>query len=154
MFKSPNIQGSPFLVENTESDIFDGLTALFNNYWYTKDTLSGWVGPAAYVYNLSAVDLPALDPPLRGYRRPADYEVQFADQIVDTSIIGPFPLDVATPVKFRVFNVTENRYVKFLFTPGIAPGGGNTITPLAEVILMEENPRARVVPDVVVVLHQ
>ena len=62
------------------------------------------------------------------------------------SLAGPFPLDFQTPVNFRVLNVTENRYVRFLFSPGIAPTGGNTISPLSEVILMEENPRGELSP--------
>ena len=144
IFKSPNLQGSPFQVENTESDIFDGLTSVFENYWYIKDTLSNWVGPAAYIYNLSASDLPLLDPPIIGYRRPANYEIQFADAAVETSATWPsFPFDVPIPVRFRVYNVTENRYVKFLF---YAPLGGNGISPQSQIYMLEENPRGELSP--------
>ncbi|MCK5571187.1 MAG: hypothetical protein KAJ12_00435, partial [Bacteroidetes bacterium] len=141
VFSSPNIQGSPFLVENAESDIFDGVTINFNNYWYIKDTLSEWVGQNPYVYNLSAVDLPLLSPPLLGYKRPADYEIRFSDTIVDTSSVGPFPLDQAIPVNFRIFNTTEARQLGFYFIPGPNPAAGNTISPLSEVVFLEEDPR-------------
>jgi hypothetical protein len=143
VFESPNIQGSPFLVENGESDIFAGATIEFNNYWYIKDTLSEWVGQNPYVYNLSAVDLPLLSPPLLGYKRPADYEIRFSDTIVDTSSLGPFPLDQAIPVNFRVFNMTEARQLDFYFIAGPNPAAGNTISPLSEIVLLEENPRGQ-----------
>ncbi len=141
VFNSPNIQGSPFLVENSESDIFDGLTLDFQNFWSVRDTVIEWVGKYPYVVNFSPVDLPLLIPPLRGYRRPADYEIQFADGIVDTSTRGPIPLDVAIPVNFRVYNVTEDRFVKFLFIPGVNLAARNTISPLSEIVLIEEDPR-------------
>ena len=65
--------------------------------------------------NIGPTNLPLLDPPLIGYQRPADYEIQFANTVVDTSSIGPFPYDVPIPVNFRIFNRTDSTYVKFLF---------------------------------------
>jgi hypothetical protein len=122
---------------------------VFNNFWSVKDTLdssSGWVGKSAYVVNFGPTDLSLLDPPLYGYRRASDYEIQFANTIVDTSAIGPFPFDVGIPVNFRILNRTDNTYIKFLFTEGPSPGGSNKLSPLDELILMEQNPRGAYYP--------
>lgn len=149
VFRSPNIQGTPYQGENAESDIFDGVTLLFKNAWTVRDTLdasSGWVGKNAYVVNFGPTNLPLLEPPLIGYRRPGDYEIQFANGIVDTSAVGPFPYDVPIPVNFRIFNRTDNTYVKFYFTEGPSPGGNNRLSPLDELILTEWNPRGELSP--------
>jgi hypothetical protein len=149
VYQSPNLQGTPYQRDNGESDIFDGLTLVFDNFWSVRDTLdssSGWIGKSAYVVNFGPTDLSLLDPPLLGYRRAADYEIQFANAIVDTSAIGPFPFDVGIPVNFRILNRTENSYVKFLFTEGPSPGGSNKLSPLDELILLEQNPRGAYYP--------
>jgi hypothetical protein len=143
------MQGSPYQGENGESDIFDGITLLFNNLWSVKDTAdatTGWVGKSAYVVNYGPTNLSLLDPPLFGYRRPADYEIRFANTIVDTSAVGPFPYDVQIPVNFRIFNRTDSAYVKFLFTEGPSPGGNNRLSSLDELILMEKDPRGAYYP--------
>ena len=115
-------------MENTESDIFDGISVNFRNYWYVKDTLytdgrpSGWVGPNAYIMNWGPANFPLLIPPLVGYSRPADYQIQFADQVVDTSTAGADPFILpAHADNYRIFNTTEQRYVKFLLFEGSAP---------------------------------
>jgi hypothetical protein len=148
VYRSPNIQGTPFQGENTESDIFDGVTAVFSNAWTIKDSLFGrstpWVGTDAYQYNFSPVDLPLLSPPLVGYRRAADYDVIFASQNVDTSAIGPFPFDTPIPVNFRVYNRTDSTYVKFYFMPG--PYSPDRVAPLAEIVLLENSPRGDFYP--------
>ncbi len=146
VFKSPNLQGTPYQVENGEADIFDGLTMVFENAWAVNESGSAWTGKAAYVVNLGPTDLPLLDPPLKGYRKPADYEIRFANTIVDTSTAGPFPFDVRIPVNFRVFNLTDGTYARFLFVEGPSAGGGGKISPLDELILMEQNPRGELSP--------
>ncbi len=149
VYRSPNMQGTPYETENAEADIFDGLTLVFNNFWTVRDTLdasTGWVGKSAYIVNAGPTNLQLLDPPLFGYRRPADYEIVFANTIVDTSTIGPFPYDVSIPVNFRILNRTDSTYIKFLFTEGPSPGGLNKLSPLDELILMEKNPRGEYYP--------
>jgi hypothetical protein len=150
VFQSPNIQGSPFLVENTESDIFDGTTVNFRNYWYVKDTLytdgrpSGWVGPNAYIINWGAANFPLLIPPIVGYSRPGDYQIQFADQVVDTATAGADPfIFPPTPTNFRIFNTTDQRYVDFYMFEIGAPG---LLSPGDNIILLEENPRGEIAP--------
>jgi hypothetical protein len=146
VFKSPNLQGTPYQVENGEADIFDGLTMVFENAWAVNESGSAWTGKAAYVVNLGPTDLPLLDPPLKGYRKPADYEIRFANTIVDTSSAGPFPFDVRIPVNFRVFNLTDGTFARFLFVEGPSAGGGGKISPLDELILLEQNPRGELAP--------
>ncbi len=153
VYQSPNVQGSPFLVENTESDIFDGVSVNFRNYWYVKDTLytdgrpSGWVGPNAYVMNWGAANFTLVAPPLVGYARPADYQIQFADGIVDTSIaegLDPFYFPGPVPVNYRIFNTTEQRYVKFALFENIfadPPATLGKLSPGDNLILFEEDPR-------------
>jgi hypothetical protein len=149
VYNSPNIQGTIYQVENGEADIFDGLDLAFGNFWSVRDTsdaTSGWKGKSAYVYSFSPVDLPLLEPPLLGYRKPADYELRFASAIVDTSAIGPYPFDVPVPVNFRIYNTTDSTYVKFLLQENPIPRGENKISPLDEIVLMEKNPRGVIAP--------
>jgi hypothetical protein len=146
VFKSPHLQGNPAFADNNESDIFDGVTVNFANRWAVKETLSTWVGKAAYIYSFFPTDLGLTDPPLRGYRKPSDYELRFSDHIVDTSAAGPFPFDVQIPVNFRVWCNTDSTYVRFLFGENPVPGGENKISPLDELILLEVNPRGTYSP--------
>jgi hypothetical protein len=145
VYRSPNLQGTPFLTENAESDIFDGLRIQFSNHWVVKDSAITWVGKNAYVVNIGPTRLPLLDPPLIGYARPADYEMQFANTVVDTSTPGPFPYDVAIPTKFRIFNRTEGRYIDFYYVKG-GIKDPSMIEPLDELILAEPNPRGQLGP--------
>jgi hypothetical protein len=149
VYRSPNLQGSPYVEDNTEADIFDGMTLVFKNPWdvgQVNDQTTGWIGTNAYTVNLGPTDLPLLDPPLHGYKRPADYEVRFSTTVVDTSIAGPFPYDVPLPTRFRIFNVTENTYVKFLFQKGFSPGPPEQLGLLDDIILMEQSPRGDLYP--------
>jgi hypothetical protein len=146
VFRSPNLQGTPYQVENGEADIFDGLTMVFENAWGVKEGASGWVGKNAYMVNIGPTDLALLDPPLKGYAKPSDYELQFAGSIVDTSAVGPFPFDVPIPVNFRVFNRTDSTYLKFFFVEGPSVGGNNKLSPLDELILMEKSPTGQLFP--------
>jgi hypothetical protein len=47
-------------------------------------------------------------------RYPADYEVRFSDQVIDTSARATF-FDVPTPVRFTTWNMTEDRKAHFIF---------------------------------------
>lgn len=53
---------------------------------------------------------------------PTDYEIEFYDQIVDSSFFrqGAY---VIVPVNFRIKNITENRFVKFAMTDPDKSGG-------------------------------
>lgn len=149
VFHSPNMQGSPFVPENAESDIFDGMTLVFNNVWDVipvNDATTGWIGRSAWVVNIGPANVQILDPPMIGYKRSADYEIQFSDVIVDTSAIGPPGLDVAIPTRFRVFNKTDNTYVKFYFAKGASLAAPERLGLQDEIFLLERSPRGDYVP--------
>jgi hypothetical protein len=144
VFESPNIQNSPFLTDSRDADVFDGIEMVFNNDWsVVVDTARGPVGWSGKKYlTWSVGPLSANDPlshkPLRGYRRPCDYRIEFANTVVDTALedipYGTF----STPVKFRVFNVTDNTYIKFLFNDLDLSGD---LTPIDEIVFMDRDPR-------------
>jgi hypothetical protein len=149
VYMSPNLQGSPYVADTNEADIFDGLTVNFANAWSVqevKDATTGWKGISAYTVNIGPTNLGLLDPPLFGYRKPADYEMQFSDAVVDTSIPGPFPLDTSLPTRFRIYNRTDSTYVKFLLQKGYSPGPPEQLGLNDDIILMEKNPRGELFP--------
>jgi hypothetical protein len=149
VYMSPNLQGSPYVADSNEADIFDGLTVDFANVWSVRevnDATTGWKGTSAYTVNIGPTNLPLLDPPLYGYRKPADYEIQCSNTVVDTSIAGPFPYDTPMLARFRIFNRTDSTYVKFLFQKGFSPGPPEQIGLLDDIILMEKNPQGVLYP--------
>jgi len=111
---------------------------------YTDGRPSGWVGPSAYVMNWGPANFVVLDPPIVGYPRPADYQIEFSDNIVDTATAGADPfIFPPTPVNYRIFNLTEQRYVKFLL---FEQTGVGRLSPGDNGILLEENPRGELAP--------
>ncbi|HUL44661.1 MAG TPA: hypothetical protein VLY03_09920 [Bacteroidota bacterium] len=153
VFLSPHIQGSPFLVENTEADVFDGVQLDFDNTWVVNlnASASRWTNQNAYSYGIAASSHPLFRPPIRGYTKPCDYEIQFASSIVDTSSVWPptnpaFPFTTRIPVNFRIFNATESTYIKFLLFKHSGSSQPNSITPLDEVIFLDNNPRGSYSP--------
>ena len=148
IFHSPNMQGSPFVPENAEADIFDGMTLVFANVWDVNVSLdsTGWVGKSAWIVNVGPANVQVLDPPLIGYKRGADYEIQFSNTIVDTSTIGPPGVDVAIPTRFRVYNKTENTFVKFYFAKGASLAAPERLGLQDELFLLEKSPRGDLVP--------
>lgn len=157
VFKSPNIQGTPFKTENAESDIFDGLQLEFKNYWYVTDTLTAWTGSYATTPPLLAEISSSLpgelsDPTLlgyayKGYTRPADYALVFSNSIVDTSVAGPpsTSFEPRTPVNFRIYNRTENTYARFWMAKSFM-SAPNSITAFDELVFLELNPRGQYSP--------
>jgi hypothetical protein len=146
VFRSPNIQGSPYLTDSRDADNFDGVQIVFQNEWGVKliDSLSRWVGKNAYVYSLSPLFAQDPGPPLRefrGYRKPADYRIEFANTIVDTSYYDAILYPIATPVNFRVYNETDSVYVKFIFSD---QDGNGKLSPKDELVFMDVNPRGQV----------
>jgi len=139
VYRSPYIFGSPFTGETKDADIFDGVTLSFKNYWEVSlvDSLSGWVGKNAYVYNFVPLDAQLGTKRYQGYRRPADYEIQFSAQVVDTSAADPDLFPFAIPSYFKIYNKTESTYVKYLFVDN---DFNRRLSPLDEIVLIEEVP--------------
>ncbi len=100
--------------ELSQSPMFDGIVVTLENDATKLDgEHSGWlVGQSTYRWRVTQ------DKRFSGLNLnidyPADFEITFADEIVDTAInrLG-FPPRV--PTKFSVFNLTENRPANFQF---------------------------------------
>ena len=147
VYRSPNIQGTPYLTDSKDTDVFDGLQLAFNNYWTTVkiDSASGWVGTNAYQYSFSPTNL--FQGTLLGYRRPGDYEFQFSSSFIDTSLANPDLLleAVATPLKFRIYNRTDKTYIKCYYYDLSGLGQG-ALAPNVQVVYMERSPRGTYSP--------
>ena len=96
-----------------ESPVFDGLIIyLYNDSSVSLDNnRTGWVkGNSNYIVRVD------LDPTFvaRNIRYPADFEVRFSDKVVDTSLALIFGQQ-RIPVKFTVWNLTENKKADFIF---------------------------------------
>ena len=66
--------------------------------------------------------------PNEGVQKPGDYVIEFSNSIVDTSVAdtllpraNPDNLYPATPVTFRVKNLTENKYIDFAYRTSSSP---------------------------------
>ncbi len=115
------MQGSPYLTETKDADIFDGVELVFNNAWSAQviDSLTKWVGGKnPYLYGIAPLNTQLTGPPViqfKGIARPSDYSIIFSNTIVDTSYADPNLEPTPIPVNFRVYNETESTYVKFIF---------------------------------------
>jgi hypothetical protein len=102
---------SSFFGATKMSQPFDGLSLSVSNdsaiaIDYTK---TGWVtgGKSNLLLFVTADNTGA------GVKWPADYEIQFSDAFVDTTYINaPSANYRIFPVKFKIKNITEGRYVK------------------------------------------
>ncbi|MBF8296014.1 MAG: hypothetical protein HW389_2559 [Bacteroidetes bacterium] len=139
VYKSPYVFGSPFVAETKDADIFDGVMLGFNNDWTTSlvDSSSGWVGKNAYIYNFFPFYTNFNGTIYAGYRKPCDYEIRFSDKIVDTSYADPVFGTAAIPVNFRVYNLTDSTYIKFIFGDN---AGNGKLSPIDEIFFLEKQP--------------
>jgi hypothetical protein len=142
VYKSPNMQGSPFVAETRDADNFDGIKLGFNNAWsVVMDTArSGWAaGRVGYRFNMAPLDLDiAPGQAVYGYRAPSDYRIIFSNTIVDTGQADDNLFVPAIPANFRIFNETDNKFEEFLY--GDLNGDG-VLSPNDEIIILSENPR-------------
>jgi poly(3-hydroxybutyrate) depolymerase len=102
----------------TEGPLFDGVRLLVRDVELAGLDTAGtkWEVSAPTIMNV-VVSLPTIDlggEIIYGYPQPADYAVDFADHVVDTSssAVAGVP---EVPVKFSVTNLTENRRSKFIY---------------------------------------
>ncbi len=114
-----------FISGAATSPVMDGLVINMKNDTTVKllDAESGWVIGENDIVMRAGIDSSMLG---RFVAYPADFEIEFYDQIVDTSLALLFG-QKAIPVPFKIFNLTENREMDFLifdkdrnnaFTPG------------------------------------
>jgi hypothetical protein len=120
IYRSVNINSSPYVKETKDTDIFDGVQLAFTNDWdiNLNDTLSGFNNQSkAYLFTFSTVTI-TLDPndPSKDVlptRYPADYDIIFSNSISDTS--DDFLSSPKIPVNFTIKNRTDNKSTRFLF---------------------------------------
>jgi hypothetical protein len=144
IYRSPHINGSPFVSETIDTDIFDGLSLVFRNEWSVNpiDSLTGFNNRSkSYTVNASTFDIDTdgngtVD--LLAARRPADYDVIFYDTIVDTSsnLYGAGRI----PTNFKIWNRTNQRYVTYVFGDG---DGNRKVSSLDELIFFENDESGR-----------
>ena len=82
-------------------------------------------------------------PYISGYRKPCDYELQFdTTRFLDTSYADPILGTDAIPTNFRVYNRTENKFVKFTYNySSIKAAPSGRLSPSEELYIYEKNPR-------------
>ncbi|MEW6512208.1 MAG: hypothetical protein AB1428_14755 [Bacteroidota bacterium] len=144
VYRSPNVQGSPYLSDSKDADNFDGIQLVFQNDWSNTliDTLSRWTGKNPYVFSFAPF-FTTIGPPVqvfRGYRKPSDYRIEFANTVVDSSYEDPILYPFAIPVNFRVYNVTDSTFIKFIFADNDANG---VLSPADELVFVEKDPFGR-----------
>jgi hypothetical protein len=121
VYFSENMQGNPERGDKTEdTDIFDGVTLLFNNVWQTviDTTASGW-NKSSVPYAAELVFEPLQLPPPVGTVQPvlypASYEIRISNEVVDTTSaiwesIGIPP----EPRKFTIYNISNDYQIDFI----------------------------------------
>jgi hypothetical protein len=111
------VDGRPVVAIGEETPIVDGMIGYVYN-----DTSVGVAGNGAQwttggPNTLTRVDLdPSPGFALVNVKYPADFELRFAGQVVDTSTGGLFfGAPIAKPTTFTIWNLTENAKAQFLF---------------------------------------
>ena len=142
VYNSPYILGSPFVSETKDAEVFDGVTLGFQNDWTVSlvDSLSGWVGKNAYIYNFFPFYTNFNGTIYAGYRKPSDYEIRFSDHIVDTSYASATFQTPPIPVNFRIYNLTDSTYIKFIFGDN---AGNGKLSPTDEIFFLEKQPNGK-----------
>jgi hypothetical protein len=142
VYKSPYILGSPYAAETKDAEVFDGVTIGFQNDWTVSliDSSSGWVGKNAYIYNFFPFYTNFNGTIYAGYRKPSDYEIQFSDHVVDTSYADATFGTPPIPVNFRIYNVTDSIYTKFIFGDN---AGNGKLSPTDEIFILEKGPNGK-----------
>ena len=127
IYKSPYIKGSPFVDEAKDSDIFDGMQLIFDNVWNIGiiDSLTGWNFEGGYDIDFGTTPF-ELNGTRTPVKYPADYSIEFFDEIVDTTnnkefLVDYFGGDFLTgtydkPVNFIVRNESENYQPELYFS--------------------------------------
>ncbi len=138
VWKSPNIEKSPWVGETFDTDIFDGIQLSFNNNWKIQlDTLkSGWTHPSkGYSYNVSVIDTYFDEDHLLGLPHPADYRIEFYDGIVDTSMELKQYFISPVPTNFKVYNITDQRYIDYIY---VDLDFNRKLSPFDEIVFMDQ----------------
>ncbi|HLP16564.1 MAG TPA: hypothetical protein VK470_09925 [Bacteroidota bacterium] len=147
VWRSPYIQNSPTTSERPkDTDVFDGIQLVFANDWSTvvDRNTSLWTGPSFQRgFSMQGVDI--LSGRMKLIRKPSDYEIQFFNTFVDTSMADEdFPeIGTPIPVHFKIFNTTENRQIKFNY---YSSDPDSILAVGTQIIFRELGPNGRYVP--------
>ena len=120
VYFSDQIQGNPNTDLVIDSDIFDGLSLVFDNKWKTEaDTAgSGWNDKQInFDYDIAfenAVN-PSTGKVYKPVFFPSNYEIRISDHVVDTtSDFFQIPQFPPTPRKFEIINTTGNYKIEYV----------------------------------------
>ena len=121
VYRSPNIENSPYVDETKDTDMFDGLSLSFNNNWSIDLMDYEWADSTkVYNFSFSPLEIQMGTEILRGLRHPSDYEIRFYDDVVDTSSSAYGALPV--PVHFNILDLVDSVYLDFIFVEVKADG--------------------------------
>ena len=151
VYKSANIQGSPFADETFDTDIFDGVQLRFENEWaidgvHDDSTVSFWnTGDRQYEWYAMLSSFKLGGKQLNGKPFPADLLIQFGDTIRyvrpdDLALkMGNYP---AIQSNFRILNFNDSTEVPFFhaFTRRIHPDSVYTIQPKDKIYTFWKRP--------------
>jgi hypothetical protein len=142
VFRSKNINAIQRPITGSSSEVlvdtdnFDGLNLSFRNETQivkidSKSKFNRVVQP--FFFSFAPLDVELDGQTIRGFRNASDYRIVFSDNIVDTSstLLGAIPY----AVNYRIFNITENRYIDFLVLD--FDGNGTTISTFDEIVFVE-----------------
>lgn len=120
----------------SDADNFDGLVLSFRNAKAIAkiESQSGFNrDKQPFFFSFVPLELNLGTETIKGFRNAASYRFEFANAIVDTSsdFLGAQPV----PVNYRVYNVTDKRYIDFLVLD--RDNDGTTISTFDEVVLVE-----------------
>ncbi|MFA5833387.1 MAG: hypothetical protein WDA22_07920 [Bacteroidota bacterium] len=121
--ESPYMNGSPYVKETEDTDIFDGIQLAFNNIWNVGkiDSLSKFnTGLRAYDFDFSTnqFDINVDGKDEIPTRFASDYVLTFGNTNIDSTsgVFEPFIPKMAIP--FTVKNLTTNKRVEVLWEDG------------------------------------
>ncbi|HPG42050.1 MAG TPA: hypothetical protein PLP19_22070 [bacterium] len=119
VYRSPYIEKSPWVSETLDSDIFDGVRLAYHNYWTVviDTTNCVWTNPerAYNSFTFVKVDADFITEKLIGFKHPADYRIEFYNEVADTSLEIKKYYSKAYEVNFKIYNITDKKYIDFLF---------------------------------------
>ncbi|MCF8259845.1 MAG: hypothetical protein K9J12_03665 [Melioribacteraceae bacterium] len=131
-----NLSTGQFIIEddrnisdNAARRVFDGFKILMTNVEKVElnKTKSGWNSSDVYNFNFEKVVFLSV----KGTQRPNDYKIIFDEVGFETShdtSLGFLRLP-AKDVNFKIYNATENRFVKFAFSEADGNDGKYSINP-------------------------
>ena len=114
MFNSSLEQNKIIVSSPEETAIIDGFIGYVKNDAAIAVSQSGWKSGFSNV--IVTVNSLETDPAYSAVsvKYPADYEIRYSNQIVDSSTQTGF-FDTQIPTKFTIWNVTENKKAQFIF---------------------------------------